>query len=166
MTPEQVIAMKGKYMEYKNCPNCENIGWYVDVNPYTGEPDQTQCEFCYREEKSIFNVIEQLQAENAGLKNDIENLAFRILASGHPSDISGVYMAARAFQSLARGETDNAKEYEAQAKKEMANVNKIKADAVRKATKELRVAQTKGGDKWLCRVVDLNDYANKLEGKE
>lgn len=49
--------------EYKNCPHCENVGWYADANPHTGEPEQVQCEFCYTEENSIFNVIQSLTTQ-------------------------------------------------------------------------------------------------------
>ena len=38
----------------------------------------------------------------------------------------------------------------------------IQADAIHKAIEKCRVAQTDTGDKWLCRVVDLEEYSNNL----
>ena len=61
-------------MDYKNCPNCPNQGWYVHPNNYTGEPEQVQCEFCECEPNSVFNVINRLEAENAKLKQNINKV--------------------------------------------------------------------------------------------
>ena len=42
----------------------------------------------------------------------------------------------------------------------------VRAKAVMDAIDECRAENMEGGQKWLCRVVDLEDYANKLkEGK-
>ena len=35
------------------CPDCNDVGWYADG---TIEPTQQQCQFCYCEPNSIFNV--------------------------------------------------------------------------------------------------------------
>ena len=58
----------------KDCPNCKNIGWYP-VLYNQGEAAQEQCEFCYTEEKSRFNVtnrhaerLDALEAENERLE--------------------------------------------------------------------------------------------------
>ena len=40
----------------EDCPNCDNEGWYIVANSYTGEPEQQQCEFCYMNENSVFNL--------------------------------------------------------------------------------------------------------------
>ena len=59
---------------YKNCPNCENIGFSVYPDPVTGEPEQEQCQFCYEEPNSVFNVITKLEADNQALCNELEAL--------------------------------------------------------------------------------------------
>ena len=53
---------------FKGCPNCENIGWYIVADNYTGEAQQEQCQFCYTEEDSIFNVMAKLQSANDELE--------------------------------------------------------------------------------------------------
>jgi hypothetical protein len=45
-------------------------------------------------------------------------------------------------------------------------LNWLMADAIREAVETLRTEQTIGGTKWLCRVVELVDYADKLEAGE
>ena len=47
----------------KDCPNCDNVGWYVVVNTNTGEAEQEQCQFCYEEPYSVFNLINQQNFE-------------------------------------------------------------------------------------------------------
>jgi len=42
----------------ENCPNCENVGWYARPDRHIGEPEQIQCEFCYTNPKSKFNVLQ------------------------------------------------------------------------------------------------------------
>lgn len=46
-------------MNYKNCPNCENVGFFIVGDQYNLE--QEQCQFCYTEPNSVFNVIKELQ---------------------------------------------------------------------------------------------------------
>ena len=41
---------------------------------------------------------------------------------------------------------------------------KIRADAIRDAKEATRTANTDTGQAWLCRVIDLEEYANKIEG--
>lgn len=59
-----------------DCPNCDNTGSYADHSPYCGGdcdkagcPEQVQCEFCYTQENSKFNVakaiIEYLEGEKS-----------------------------------------------------------------------------------------------------
>ena len=48
--------------DYKDCPNCNNEGWYV-VQCNSLQPEQEQCEFCYTEENSIFNTITNLEQQ-------------------------------------------------------------------------------------------------------
>jgi len=43
-------------------------------------------------------------------------------------------------------------------------VNKIKAAGIREATFETRTRLVDNGSKWLCRVDDLLNHADKLEG--
>ena len=57
--------------KHKNCPNCDNQGFNVVQNHWTGEPEQEQCRFCYEEPDSIFNVIVKLEQENQQLKASI-----------------------------------------------------------------------------------------------
>ena len=42
--------------EGEDCPHCNNQGWYAVSDKYTGEPAQEQCEWCYTNPKSKFNV--------------------------------------------------------------------------------------------------------------
>jgi hypothetical protein len=37
------------------CPDCDNVGYYI-VQDRFGEPEQVQCQFCYTEPNSIFNM--------------------------------------------------------------------------------------------------------------
>lgn len=39
------------------------------------------------------------------------------------------------------------------------------ASTIREAIEETRVAFNEGGDKWLCRVMDLENYADRLAGQ-
>lgn len=57
-------------MKYLNCPNCDNVGWCISINPCAGDYELAQCEFCHVETNSIFNTIIRLEAENAKLKKD------------------------------------------------------------------------------------------------
>lgn len=41
----------------------------------------------------------------------------------------------------------------------------VVATSIREAIEETRVAFNEGGDKWLCRVADLEDYADRLAGQ-
>lgn len=73
--------------EYINCPNCPNQGWWVDANPYTGEPEQVQCEFCETEENSVFSVIrkqderiQELEQQNEFLTNAKDEMVQRACA--------------------------------------------------------------------------------------
>ena len=47
---------KIKETEGEDCPHCNNQGWYAVSDKYTGEPAQEQCEWCYTNPKSKFNV--------------------------------------------------------------------------------------------------------------
>ena len=38
-----------------SCPNCDNVGWYIVQDSFTGEPLQEQCEWCYTNPMSRFN---------------------------------------------------------------------------------------------------------------
>jgi hypothetical protein len=46
-----------------------------------------------------------------------------------------------------------------------ATYNKIRVDAIRDAKEATRTANTDIGQAWLCRVVDLEEYANKIEAE-
>ena len=59
--------------EMKDCPNCPNQGWIADENMYTGEPEQIQCEFCYTEPNSTFNVLAANSAELSCLNTIVDN---------------------------------------------------------------------------------------------
>lgn len=43
----------------EQCPNCDNVGWYIDSNcsSFPWEAEQVQCEFCYTNPNSIFNLM-------------------------------------------------------------------------------------------------------------
>ena len=45
-------------------------------------------------------------------------------------------------------------------------INAIKADAIEEATHKTRESMQDGCPKWLCRVSELEDYANKLRGDD
>lgn len=40
----------------QHCPHCPDQGWYPDNDPYSGEPVQVQCEFCWTNPLSYFNA--------------------------------------------------------------------------------------------------------------
>ena len=46
----------------EGCPNCDDVGWYTDYSHHTGEPEQVQCEFCYTNPLSVFNVGKALSS--------------------------------------------------------------------------------------------------------
>lgn len=46
--------------EPEHCP-CGDVGYFVDAHPYTGEPEQVQCEFCYTNPKSVFFINNNLK---------------------------------------------------------------------------------------------------------
>lgn len=60
----------------KDCPNCDNQGWYIISSPYAHSPEQEQCEFCYTVEDSIFNVVGQLKQNNDKLVKALEAALF------------------------------------------------------------------------------------------
>lgn len=44
----------------EQCPNCDNVGWYM-ISNYSSLPweaEQVQCEFCYTNPNSIFNLMD------------------------------------------------------------------------------------------------------------
>jgi hypothetical protein len=41
-----------------DCPNCPNQGWYADYDSHTGQEAPIQCEFCYTEPYSKFNLTQ------------------------------------------------------------------------------------------------------------
>ena len=45
------------------------------------------------------------------------------------------------------------------------SIPKIRTDAIRDAKEATRTANTDAGQAWLCRVVDLEEYANKIEAE-
>ena len=51
----------------KSCPDCNNDGFYI-VPDKDGEPEQVQCQFCYTEPDSVFNVVEKLRSDLARLR--------------------------------------------------------------------------------------------------
>lgn len=55
-----------------NCPYCGDIGWYADYNWYTGEPEQVQCEFCYTESNSVFNIRKKNNIPRKGKERSIQ----------------------------------------------------------------------------------------------
>jgi hypothetical protein len=63
--------------ELKACPNCNNVGWYVmaDTN---GEPEQVQCQFCYTEPNSVFNVVNALNEQITKQSALIEMMGFAL----------------------------------------------------------------------------------------
>lgn len=59
--------------DYENCPNCDNHGVVAHCRS-NGEVESYQCEFCYTNEKSVFNVIETLQTHLAERDTRIKEL--------------------------------------------------------------------------------------------
>jgi hypothetical protein len=45
--------------EGEDCPHCENQGWYVVQDKYTGDPELEQCKWCHTNPKSKFNMGEK-----------------------------------------------------------------------------------------------------------
>lgn len=50
-------SIEALYASGKLCPNCLDQGWYVGGS--ADDPEQVQCEFCYAEENSLFNIREK-----------------------------------------------------------------------------------------------------------
>jgi len=48
-------------MECKSC-SCGDKGYFVSENLYNHEPELIQCEFCYTNPNSRFNVIKKIKA--------------------------------------------------------------------------------------------------------
>jgi len=48
-------------LDAKDCSNCPNQGWWQGVNRNTGEPEQVQCEYCYTDPNSVFNVRNRIR---------------------------------------------------------------------------------------------------------
>lgn len=56
--------------ECQSCP-CGDIGYTVEPNPRTGEPEQVQCEFCYTDNSSRFQALEETPAQSlAAIKRE------------------------------------------------------------------------------------------------
>lgn len=48
-------------------PNCPDQGGWVDYEPFSGEPVQVQCEFCWTEPNSVFYIKEGLDEQMSSL---------------------------------------------------------------------------------------------------
>lgn len=87
----------------EQCPNCDNVGWYQ-----VGHEENEQCEFCYTNPKSIYNVHRDLQATALAYENGVkskarvEALAEAIGFAGDYSDRHGNIYSSD-FLSLLRG---------------------------------------------------------------
>ena len=46
--------------EARRCPNCEDVGWYIQPEYHTGEAEQAQCQWCYETPDSRFNALAAL----------------------------------------------------------------------------------------------------------
>lgn len=46
---------------HDDCPYCPNEGFYVETD-YNGDPEQIQCEWCYTEPKSKFNIPKNISS--------------------------------------------------------------------------------------------------------
>lgn len=45
----------------QDCPDCDNVGYTVQQDPRTGDPELCQCKFCYTTPNSRFNVEAMLE---------------------------------------------------------------------------------------------------------
>jgi len=48
--------------DYVRCRDCPDQGWYADAEFADSDPEQVQCEFCYVETRSLFNLKEAIRA--------------------------------------------------------------------------------------------------------
>ena len=55
-------ALLDEVLKAKSCP-CGNVGFDV-IRDCAGDPEQAQCEFCYCEENSMFNVLTKINNRN------------------------------------------------------------------------------------------------------
>lgn len=51
----------------EQCPNCDNVGWYQ-----VGHEENEQCEFCYTNPKSIYNVHRDLQGSALAYEREVQ----------------------------------------------------------------------------------------------
>jgi len=57
---EQLKTVCDELVSSKKCPNCDDVGWFMELRRTTfgePEPEQRQCEFCYLDPKSRFNTL-------------------------------------------------------------------------------------------------------------
>jgi len=52
----------------KDCENCPNQGWWAERDRSTGDAIQVQCEFCYTDAHSQFNLRAAASAALASLE--------------------------------------------------------------------------------------------------
>ncbi len=62
---QELIEKKVKELTDKyglDCPSCPNQGWYSGTDFSHQQEIQVQCEFCYREPKSRFNLMNDISS--------------------------------------------------------------------------------------------------------
>jgi len=82
------------------CPDCDNVGWYTDTDPATGEAMQVQCEFCETAPGSVFRIAASYRAVAAEARAETREADARVceLLSFHDSigiDFAAVIRAAK-----------------------------------------------------------------------
>lgn len=129
---------------YKNCPNCTNIGFNVYPNHYTGEPEQEQCQFCYEDPDSIFNYIQRIEKQLAE-------------ATARADDAEGINLAVTEQIKCIASFTDNTASVKAEILKAADFLAPKEIDYSDGMIVEIR----KDISAW-----DLIEYAKSLEGKQ
>jgi hypothetical protein len=126
---------------YKNCPNCTNIGFNVYPNHYTGEPEQEQCQFCYEDPDSIFNYIQRIEKQLAE-------------ATARADDAEGINLAVTEQMKIIASFTDN--------------TASVKAKGIEEALHHVPFPQDMPSTDAALLAYDNNllNYAKSLEGKQ
>lgn len=80
-------AQVARLREAKHCHLCQNEGYTTELDPKNGEPYQVECEFCFTNPKSLFNVLAHLPEQSA---RDAEVLRLAEELVEHPLEVDTI----------------------------------------------------------------------------
>lgn len=97
---EALQARVARLENMKSCPNCDDVGWYVVADNFTGEPLQEQCQWCYETTDSKFNVLNESpqQSMNHIIADGIEKMLRALKPNKGSQSISKIKMQVYAEQ--------------------------------------------------------------------